>query len=92
MTDQRNTIFVSINNDNNREFLHFSGIKKLSGHQDTLNFPFDSSKPIFEQVEDVMVINKMCHNVTSVERVDNAGYQQFYKVVYNRPVRKTKKS
>ncbi|ENU4835433.1 hypothetical protein ACFH4J_003417 [Escherichia coli] len=92
MTDQRNTIFVSINNDNNREFLHFSGIKKLSGHQGTLNFPFDSSKPIFGQVEDVMVINKMCHNVTSVERVDNAGDKQLYKVVYNRPVRKTKKS
>jgi len=92
MTDQRNTIFVSINTINNRDFLHFCGIKKLSGHQDTLNFPFDSSKAIFVQVEDIMAINNMCHNVTSVEPVESEDNKQLFKVVYNRPVRKAKKS
>ncbi len=92
MTDQRNTISVSINTSGNCHSLHFYGVPKLSGHKGTLNFPFDNSKPLFGQIEDIMIINNMCHNVTRVEPLNGAEDKEMFTVVYNLPLSKNKKN
>ncbi|CSY12830.1 hypothetical protein FP371_24625 [Citrobacter freundii] len=92
MTEQRNTISVVVKPFFGAKMIHFEGVKKLSGHQGTLNFPFIEDEPIFTQVERIMVINNMCHNVTSVTETSNEAGSHSYQVVYNRPQRKFRTS
>ncbi|MEL6008587.1 hypothetical protein J4Z08_22950 [Citrobacter portucalensis] len=88
MLEQRNTISIVVKPHVGANMIHFDGVKKLSGHQGTLNFPFVEGESIFTQVERIMVINNMCHNVTSVTEISNDANGHSYQVVYNRPQRK----
>ncbi|MCO1294129.1 hypothetical protein MLP95_19780, partial [Escherichia coli] len=84
MVEVRNCVKVSVFSRNGVKTLHFSGIPKLSGHKDTLNFPFDENASLFAQVEKIMLANNMCNNVTRVEPLRYNETESVYSVTYNR--------
>lgn len=87
----RNTIGLSVITQNGISCLRFSGIPKLSGHKGTLRFPRDPSVTLFVQIEDIMTVNGMCHNVTQVEKYGERDGCHMFTVTYNRPQTKTTK-
>lgn len=72
--------------------LHFSHINKISGQRGTLNFPFQTDKSLFDQVEAIMLVNNICHNVTSVEKWKEYDGVEVFEVKFNRPLRKSAKN
>lgn len=89
MIEARNCIAVSVLLKNGVKAIHFSGIPKLSGHKGTLNFPFDENASLFAQVEKIMLVNGMCHNVTRVVPLRHNEAESVYSVTFNRRLLKS---
>lgn len=81
-------IITAIMNDGNR-YLHFCSPKLLQGINYNLWIPIPMDESLlFEQVERIMSINKICHNVVSVNKIRKNNETSYdYEVVYNLPVK-----
>ncbi|WP_233404106.1 hypothetical protein, partial [Escherichia coli] len=90
MIESRHSVAVTICRKNDIKSIHFSGIPKLSGHKGTLNFPYNENTSLFVQIENIMLVNGMCNNVTHVERLRHSQKEEIYSVIYNRRPLKNK--
>lgn len=79
-------IITAIMKDGNR-YLHFCSPKLLQGINNNLWIPIPRDESLlFEQVEQIMTINKVCHNVVSIKKIRQNNETSFdYEVIYNLP-------
>ncbi len=80
-------IITAIMKDGNR-YLHFCSPKLLQGINFNLWIPIPKDESLlFEHVERIMSINKICHNVVSIIKVRQSNETSCdYEVVYNLPI------
>lgn len=77
---------VVIHNPKNQS-IHFASTK-LQG--DDLWLPFDGKhENLHQAVEKVMVLNRIAHNVTGVQRLRRCGICEEFEVVYNEFVKES---
>lgn len=62
---------------------HFCSIPLLQGENCDLQWPFDKSLSLFENIELVMTLNRVAHNVTRVDFLREQGQSSDYLVTYN---------
>lgn len=67
--------------------IHFCSPKKLQGEDFNLWFPLSKTKAVdaldFSEVEQIMTINHIAHNVTSIRAVRCSGPSLDYEIVFN---------
>ncbi|MCX8959343.1 hypothetical protein EHW64_18300 [Erwinia psidii] len=85
MKNYRKTITGTITEIKGTHQLHFNGLYKLSGGKNTLNFPVFQGIPLHNQIESIMLVNKMCTNVTRVCILRDINQVKDIEITYNLP-------
>lgn len=65
--------------------VHFTGLNKLKGIDSDLWIPLPVFSSLFESVEKVMQINRVCHNLVSMRKIRTCGESSDYEVIFNKP-------
>lgn len=63
--------------------IHFCCHEKLSGHDANLWFPVAAEADLFSTVENIMLMNNVAHNVTSISLVNSQALCRDFDVIYN---------
>ncbi|WP_079205307.1 hypothetical protein [Nissabacter archeti] len=64
--------------------VHFCGHELLSGCNNDLWFPLRDDKPLFEQIQHIMYVNHIAHNVADIQKVRACGESVDYQVIYKK--------
>lgn len=63
--------------------IHFCCHEKLSGPDANLWFHMDTDADLFSTVENIMMLNNVAHNVTSISLINSHPICRDFDVVYN---------
>lgn len=63
--------------------IHFCCHEKLSGPDADLWFPMAAEADLFSTVENIMLMNNVAHNVTSISLVNSYAICRDFVVIYN---------
>lgn len=64
--------------------IHFCCHEKLSGPDADLWFPMSAEADLFSTVENIMLMNNVAHNVTSISLVNSHPNCRDFDVIYNK--------
>lgn len=64
---------------------HFCSISLLQGENANLQWPLDPALSLFENIERIMCLNRVAHNVARVDFLRAQGQARDYEVIYNVP-------
>lgn len=83
----RNSIIATVAPFNDFLAIHFCSPKKLQGEDYNLWIPLYKTTDVesldFSEVERIMTINHVAHNVTSIRKVRFSGPSMDYEITYN---------
>lgn len=82
----RKSVVATIGKYFGQHFIHFTGPAKLQGIDCNLRMPLATDSvdnAPFEQIEALMMANRIAHNVTSIKKLRGDAEEAVYEIVYN---------
>jgi len=79
----RESVTVIVSQVQGNPCFHFCRIPLLQGENCDLQWPFNMTLSLFENIEAVMTLNRVAHNVTRVEFLREQGQSRDYLITYN---------
>ncbi|QCR38909.1 hypothetical protein [Nissabacter sp. SGAir0207] len=83
LTSGRAVVTIIVARQRDRLAIHFCSHRRLCGADNDLWFPLSEAQPLFEQVEHILCLHGVAHNVIRVEPLGQGEENTDYRVVYN---------